>query len=418
MTLNNLENYSLSTNAPKNIKEFMVGLDFMFLSNLKNKRPDDEFLDWLIKNKGGIAAILKEVYWDKFDWESDKLFNIEELKRFLEDISEIWQEIFNTHHLPRQYWDSIIWVAGKYFFENEHVRTADIVLIESFFRYELIGKWINKTDDAQQREKEQSFYLDFHNDMKNLLSSVVSIVALDETTEEDEVIQLILLLMAQAKDFSCDNLRSFLEWLNNFSEEISKWNSNHFLTFVSDQIKESFPNIYSIEHTRYKVDIALISIQEWESIEPKIVQLLPSDHFYFKHDEDVESYEWDQFPNQWQIITSYKDRLYKNINIFNVAWKKVFWWDVSEDDIKNIKWTYYILTEGEGWRDVPEFAKWNVEDVLPVSDPYWEELRSNHNMEIDIPNNVSYILPEYMRLKAVWKIQNGRHIKNNAEIKL
>lgn len=59
-----------------------------------------------------------------------------------------------------------------------------------------------------------------------------------------------------------------------------------------------------------------------------------------------------------------------------------------------------------------------MKDILPVSDAYWESLRKAHNIEVNIPNNVSYILPEYMRLKAVWKIQNGKFIKNKTRINL
>jgi len=424
-----IDNYELSNKAPENIKDLLNQIEFLFAKYLKDKEKNNSLISELVKEKWWLLVILKEVYWDKFDWESEEKFNIEKLSSFLDKISEIWEEIYRSNPeleiiIDTVWWDSPIWLAWKQFFENPNIVTNDISLMEWFFRYHLKKQWILETEETKERLKEVMFNGNFFYFIKEILWIVVSITWISESKENwNNLIQLLLLISSKVQNYSRNKLESFMDSVNNtFKNKGNIDELEVFINLLLEQIKVSFPDIYWKEHTLYKVEVILLWEFDENSKDSYYVNLLPTDNFYFRKDEENIQIESDNFPIEWKIIDSYQGRLdgMKNVNIFNTEWKKVFWWDVSEEDIKNLVWTYYILGESEWWRDVPKFAQWNIEWIRPAKDEIWEERRKNIPIleGITIPNDVPYINPDYIRVNARWKIQNWKYIKNSTQISL
>jgi hypothetical protein len=233
--------------------------------------------------------------------------------------------------------------------------------------------------------------------------------------------QLLLLLRSNVTRYSPEKLNSFIEWFSKYKIEDNSLESMiKFIDFVLDLIKLHFPELASKEYTKFRVETVLLWEYKENSEDSFYLWLLPLDNFYFRKNEEIPPNENDKFPILWNLIHHYDNRLkwMKNINIFDIYWNKVFWWDIWENDITNLVWTYYILTENDWWRNVPKFAMWNVKSLRPAKDPIWEVTRKIRPLPegISIPNDIIYINPDYVRIKARWKIQWWKYIINNNKI--
>lgn len=433
--------YELTSIAPKNINELILQIEFNFLAHLKALNIEEsqkEKIKALLKSKWWLKNILNEVYKWRFNLESDKELDLQSLRKFLEDISEIWQEIIDNFPWFKNFQRSKSWsplqIAWMYYFNDESITTQDMIIIETFFRSYLVNKYIVLSKEWERKNGEvlNAYYFSSMIQNQLLLYTIYAETILN-ISEAKEVTQLLLLLVKNSSKLSQKQIEDFWAWVEQIDfKEKSEKPTNKLLKLI----KDIFPEIFSIEDTKYKVSAILL----WEYSENDSksfnFRLIPNDNFYFRKDEEIIN-EGDTFPEAGNMIYNYEDRIdwMKDICIFDTNWNKVFWWDVWEKDIKDIKWTYYILTQSEWWRDAPEFAQANIKALKPVVDPIWDTIRAIHPLNelgqkiwdsmwinmpnnITIPNDVPFLIPEYVRALAVWKIENWKYIKNPRKINL
>lgn len=420
--------YDFSKIAPKNKSELIFQLDFHFNAYLKwhgCTQEEKDFLKSLVKSKWGILWLLQDIYKEKFDFQATQELSLEDLRKFLEDISEVGQEMYNQcsfeekMHYAANKWDSIIGFWWKNYFQNLEVKTQDIIRLETFFRMYLVDKFIVQTQETKEKLDHQfESYLLSNMVRDQLLLYAIYAEHILQVPEAKKLTQYLLLIIKYANDISQEQAEKFISGIESMD---LKEKSDTWVKWLIALIQTVLPNIYTNEYTKYKVqNILLGKFNETDSTASSF-HLIPEDNFYFRKNEEV-VWENDVFPESGNMITSYNDRLEgrKDICIFNPEWHKVFWWDISLEDIKRIHGTYYILTQSEGWRDTPKFAQGNITSLAPVKDPIFEKIRTLNPVtaSIQIPNEVPYLIPEYVRALAVWKIEKWEYIINPRKIDL
>lgn len=429
------EIYQLSPLAPQSIQVLMQGLDFLFLRYAQDKWwSHGTILDY-IKRKWGYSAFLQEIYGDVYNWESTEVFTLTSLKQFLDTISEIGDCLFQKH-LTQEDWnsfrrnggDSAIWFAGKKYFHDENIQTGDIVFLEAFLRYHLVDQWIQLTESYKDEVDEFAIRATFSRDLQSFMRTIlIPSVALFDMRESSELIQRILFLLSKAQELPIVMIREFNTRLESMSpdphiEERSVQEELMYLGNVIQHLITSSCGVYgTMEFTRFRVQTVLIWEKNIDDPAKCLIKLLPSENFYFQKDEETVSEYPEEFPVQGNMLSN-KNLIIgpKDCNIFDPSWNKVFWWDMSQSDIEKIQWTHYILTQSEWWSDVPDFLKGNIRSIGPTKDPFSPGYMENPItwLPIQIPNDVQWVHPDYVRMMAKAKIENGKYIENKRTIVL
>lgn len=414
--------------APKNKAELTRQFEFHFNAYVKWNRctlEEKDFLKFLVKSKWGILWLLEDIYKWKFDFENTCELWLNDVRKFLEDISEVGQEMYNRCSFEEKMyykahgWDSMICFWGKNYFQNQNVTTQDIVRLETFFRMYLVDKFIKHTAETQEQVNHQfESYLLANMIRDQLLLYAIYAKHILQVPEAKDLTQYLLLIIKFANDIKQEKAEKFLSGIESMD---LKEKSDTWVKWLLALIQEVLPNIYTTETTKYKVQSILLGEFNEKDSSASSFRLIPEDNFYFRKNEEV-VWENDIFPKSGNMVMSYDDRLEgrKDICIFNPDGHKVYWWDIWLEDIKKINWTYYILTQSEWWRDAPKFAQWNITSLAPVKDPIFEKHRELNPIRasIQIPNDVPYLIPEYVRALAVWKIEKWEYMKNPRKIDL
>lgn len=437
ITANNAfpETYQLAALAPQNIQVLMRGLDFLFLRYVQDQWWNHQLIAGLITKQWGFASFLKKVYGDIYDWDSTELFNAETLRKFLEKISEIgwfWYERDLSYEEKISFdfseWEMPIWFLGKKFFENKNIQANDIDFVESFLRYHLIQRLIEETEYYKNQQKNIMSRLNFSIDMQRICEYIlVTGIALFDIPESTILLQRALFIISKSGELPI----AVIEECNQKLEIILNWDNEDNLSmrdrFVSlnakiqDILIETCGSYGTMEFTRFQVQTVLIWENNIDDLSKCLVKLLPIENFYFRKNEEIVSEAPELFPIQGNLIRNNNLIIGpRNCNIFDPSGNKIFWWDISQSDIEKIKWTYYTLTQSEWWSHVPDFLKGNIRSIAPtidifspgyMKDPFtWSELA--------IPSDVQWVEPEYVRMMAYAKIENGKYIKNKRTIEL
>lgn len=424
----NTPSYELTKIAPKNKAELTRQFEFHFIAYLKwlkCTQEDKDFLKSLVKSKWGILSLLEDIYQWRFHFQATQELSLQDLRKFLEDISEVGQEMYEMipfemkMHFKAHGWDSMIGFWGKNYFQNLDVKTQDIVRLETFFRMYLVDKFIVQTQETKEKlDHQYEAYLLSNMVKDQLLLYAIYAQHILQVPEAKELTQYLLLIIKFANDISQEQAEKFLSGIESMD---LKEKSDTGVKWLLTLIQQVLPNIYTTQSTKYKVQSILLGEFNEKDSSASSFRLIPEDNFYFRKDEEV-VWENDVFPENGNMLLSYDDRLEgrKDICIFNPDGHKVYWWDIWLEDIKKIHGTYYILTQSEGWREAPKFAQWNITSLAPVKDPIFEKLRELNPLtaSIQIPNDVPYLIPEYVRALAVWKIEKWEYIKNPRKIDL
>lgn len=424
-----LETHELSTHTPKNIAELMQGLDFLFLRYAQDKWWGHVTILDYIKRKWGYSAFLQEIYGDIYNWDSTEVFTLTSIRQFLENISEIGDYLYRIYlsnedrsTFRRHGGDSAIWYAGKKYFHDENIKTQDIVFLETFLRNHLVNQWIQLTESHKDEINEFAIRASFSRDLQSFMQSIlIPSVALFNTRESSELIQRILFLLSKAQEIPIAMIMEFNTRLESMSFEHHKEEHSirEELMSMGNQIQlliASTCGVYgTMEFTRFRVQTVLIGEYSVDDPTKCLIKLLPSENFYFRKDEEIASGNPEEFPIQGNMLSN-KNLIIgpKDCNIFDPSGNKVFWWDMSQSDIEKIQWTYYVLTQSEWWSDVPDFLKWNIRSIGPTKDPFSPGYFKNPFTwdPVVIPNDVQWVDPDYVRMIAKAKIENGKYIKN------
>lgn len=438
-----VEQYYLADNAPKNIQSFMVWLDFIFARYLDDLLKDFDNKSWnitRIKNniakKWWLSKVLKLLFSDKIDFDSTDDFTVESLVSFLKKIGEFGEEIsikypdiWSSAELEiRLNWWTPLELYGVYFFEDKKIKTRDMVLVEVFLRDYLKWKWVIENQEFIDKRNEDLNRYEFWVFLQRNIIPIANFWNWVFKIEKwENLIQLSLLLLSRLSDYKTDKFDLFISKLSDVDESVTSninqlENNEKLIDFILDLFIEIFPEIYWQEYTKFRVKSVLL----WEygdSLEQCYLNLTPLDNFYFNKSDEIEPNTNDKFPDEPLILSIYEMIEWSpSINIFDINWKKVYWWDISEQHIIDLKWTYYILSEAKWFRNVPKFATWNIESLKPSKDEYrdafieiWKSFFSDW---LEPPKDIVYLNPDYVRINAFWKIQWWKYIKNVTKIEL
>jgi hypothetical protein len=297
------------------------------------------------------------------------------------------------------------WIAWKFYFENEYIDVHEIQIIELFFNEFLNHKWIRKTSEHQKAEQNHLLYNDFITYIEDLIWTAVYIKTSKQNIEwTDDLIQLLLLIISKTKELPTENIENFIDTSIKALEILNKQNfNNHIVWYLLDQIKISFPEIYTRELTLFKIEAVLL----WKG-DSKTTYLLDKWNFYFSNRKKEKENKSDVFPkNNMNIIWIEEDIDWlKDIHVFDIYWKKVYNWDLVEKNISKLRWTYYILSEEDAITNIPESAKANnIALIGNIVAKHWSE-----------PLDLAFLDKDYIIINALWKIQDWKYIENVREI--
>lgn len=426
------EIYELSTHAPKNMREFMQGLDFLFLRYAQDEWHNRKLILEYIQKKWGYSSFLQEIYGSEYDWNSDEEFNPATLRQFLEKISEIGGCLYSKlsgedrMHFENTKWDSPVWFAGKKYFQDETIQTNDIVFLEYLLRYHLVNQWIHLTESDKKVVDENMVRRAFSESLQSFMKTIlIPSVALFDITDSSELIQRILFIVSKLQELPIAMVVDFNEKLKSTSLEHheNECSIQEKLLHVNNQFRQliiqTCGSYGTTEFTNFRVQTVLVWEKNIEDPSRCLARLIPLENFYFRKDEEIVPETPESFPTPGNPIWN-RDMIVgpKGCNVFDPTGNKVFWWDMSQSDIKKIKGTYYVLTRSEWWSDAPDFLKWNIRSIGPTKDPFSPGYLTNPLTwePVIIPNDVQWLNPEYIRMMAVAKIENWEYIKNSRKI--
>lgn len=209
------------------------------------------------------------------------------------------------------------------------------------------------------------------------------------------------------------------------SDSVAREDTEEVLTILLKYIKPKGINSEEIQGALFKP--AVIKDQAGETL---LAEWQPADSFWFKppFDENQPDEQISLFPNNPQIIRGYDHTgqssdarvvPHKDPSYFRPDGTKVYWGDLSREDIEIIRGNYYCVAQGESYYNVPE---WAIIMASPFDndDPNRpaESLVNTEEGQVFQPDNPVYLHPDYIRAIAIGAIADGRFIRNKRGIQL
>ena len=209
------------------------------------------------------------------------------------------------------------------------------------------------------------------------------------------------------------------------SDSVAREDTEEVLTILLKYIKPKGINSEEIQGALFKP--AVIKDQAGETL---LAEWQPADSFWFKppFDENQPDEQISLFPNNPQIIREYDHTgqssdarvvPHKDPSYFRPDGTKVYWGDLSREDIEIIRGNYYCVAQGESYYNVPE---WAIIMASPFDndDPNRpaESLVNTEEGQVFQPDNPVYLHPDYIRAIAIGVIADGRFIRNKRGIQL
>ena len=209
------------------------------------------------------------------------------------------------------------------------------------------------------------------------------------------------------------------------SDSIACGDTEEVLTILLEYIKPKDVNPQEIQGALFKP--AVIKDQAGETL---LAEWQSADSFWFKppFDENQPDEQISLFPNNPQIIREYDHTgqssdarvvPHKDPSYFRPDGTKVYWGDLSREDIEIIRGNYYCVAQGESYYNVPE---WAIIMASPFDndDPNRpaESLVNTEEGQVFQPDNPVYLHPDYIRAIAIGAIADGRFIRNKRGIQL
>ncbi len=405
-----IEDFELTNIAPKTIEDLMNQLEYFFALYIKERWLKWSLVEEIISKNWWIDEVIKKIFWNEFDWKSKTNLNSERLMFIL--IGRFWNFIKKIYDSCPELWDyykqwfwTKEWVVWKIFFDNDYVDVNEISIIEEFFSDFLKNKWFKETKDFQARGHENEIYNQAYKFFQNIIEIVISI----NKEEEDKLwynslIQLLIIIIWKTREQKVEDIEQFIDSTSEIIENYSdKEYKNNLVPFLTEQVKKYFPEIYTKDLTFLQVETILL--WEWKDSASYIVN---KSSFYFNSSDEKNTWKNDIFPENWTKIPWIEEEIegLKDIYIYNIYWKEVYYWDMTLRDMQNLSWTYYILSDYDAKINIPVFLKIH------------EKLSSDSNIYI-FPNDSNiYIDTSYIKIHALWKIQDWNYIENVYEIEI
>ena len=177
-----------------------------------------------------------------------------------------------------------------------------------------------------------------------------------------------------------------------------------FIEQIKKLILEKCPNQLANEQ-----DEPLIAVAETKNPEKPFLLLRPDDLYFTYPKEQTSPGDSLNLPVASQILDQLKDedkKIGHNVSLFDSKGKKVFWGDLSENDIPVLDGPYYVLNERDSHLQVPAWAI--IEDTGELAqdgarpEGAFTDLMGTDKVGLDLG---------YIRTRAVAFIQDGKYTK-------
>jgi len=416
MPVNNFlyhERTQLKEGASLSLKEIIESLDQRFDFFLRRSIKDEQYeprkaeltiLQELIKNHQ-LSDIIKKAFADELDFSSENKLDGDTIRQLLLNTflflypyklvpePEIGAQENKT--TPLEY-------MGKKIFEDERVTLPMMYEIEKFFTdfADQLFEYINDPTEELKAVKEKFKLLQ---EVNKTLDFITSFATLLSQENSDQLVQAFNNAVETIE--SASELRLFLRSLVKILEESKDE--------LPAALMNKFKNIFEIfapdawiraETKRY------FHLVYCQPAEKKGAYVLHAKNFYFEEPAAIDNatFESDELPTTPQLLGNEKRVGGKDISLFKEDGTKVYWGDLSGDDISKLRGRYYLLSQTDSIFKVPDFAL-----VESSGNPAYEPTATDDAFRLSPrPNDITKINPNYMRIVALGKIENGKYVKN------
>ncbi len=404
-----------------------ASMDF-YLRRLKQEGKAEASV-WLeIFSKKPLSEQLRNLYSGQLDFSSDQVLSAAELYHLLhQELAGGTYNMFarclgaaQIQQTARLNKISLLAAAGRLWFECDDITSADhMYIFENYFGDYLINAYFDR------HPKPHNFKIDLH----LLMTHLIPAIAICDFSEDDKLRFIHSLLFLLHSDADNATLETFLNTVLKAKETIPE---NAVLVDLDAALAEirvlfqtHFPSCWLAGDYELKARIVRYKGRDKEHLE-----IVPPDNMYFDEPRNIEAPD-DEFPPDGNIVSrnEYSKLICKDGSVFLPNGQKVFWGDLRHEDICHLKGVYYVLSQEDSFHQVPEdFVM--VEALFPADDPHRpsEEERAHFQRGFEeamgIPEGPLLqpkrdkvaLHPDYVRLKARGRIENGVFVENSIRI--
>jgi hypothetical protein len=306
---------------------------------------------------------------------------------------------------------------------------------ERFFTYLLrtvFFRDLGLTPETVAQTERFSLAMGFQSEL-NAMINVVSLVDLDDSKKRRSIVHHALKAILTITDAEAQ--KRFLEGESPLPEEGTQKTTQQILEACEASLRALLGLAWedSIQHELGRVVVLgykdvlealrqrlLSPAKSSSSNDPKmrpIIDVVPANNFYFFPDPVrlLTAHDREHLSELKKMIRSSDSSHFlggsRDVSLFDSAGNKVWWGDLSITDIGNLQGPLYLLSQQDSYHSVPDWitltskpteqSKIQGEFQLQVIDE-----------ELDLKPEATTLNCDYVRLRAVGKIVDGRWIEN------
>jgi len=328
-----------------------------------------------------------------------------------------------------------LWYCRAFKQDATQIPGAGLYVPERFFSHLLntvFFRDLGPTPEAIAEEDRAQVALEFRWALRELIL-VVSIVELDDSQRRRSLTHHALKAMFTVTDV--DAQRRFLEESSPFPEDGAQGSAEQIIVACEASLRQLLGSHWEdsikrelgrsvvlgdrdvLEGIRRRLlDPAEAPSPDAPNIRP-IVEIVPVTNFYFSPDpvKPLTAHDREHLPEREKMISSRDSRDFlggiRDGSLFDSAGNKVWWGDLSEADITNLRGPLYLLSQQDSYHDVPDWIRLTSRPVV-TNEMQREFQQQDVGEEANLKDEALTLICDYVRLKAVGKIVAGKWIEN------
>ncbi len=294
-------------------------------------------------------------------------------------------------------------VAGQEMFLDERITQAHMSILWGF------GIWLRKNNLHEIKTKDESEWPE-RREVLNTVSAAIEIVVMCIGTDQGQSVVGTQLLHSLIRLRSAGvSLAKIKEWEE---QSEARFEALGVINLASIQeAEEMMKEVFQSHFPNLWVDDVTQELYKVVKIGPEgdcKLQLLPAGHFTVLPTIG-ECPEQDCLPDEGNLHHGLHE--FHNASLFNSLGEKVFWGDLTNEEVSQIRGPYYVLSQGASYHDVPRWAKVS-ESAMPAQDSN----RPKGMPDKYFPPDQRLLKLAYIKAVAMGKIENGMYTKNPTEI--
>lgn len=367
----------------------------------------------IIRGKS-LSSVIDEIFESEMDLEATELLDADGLKKVLEAWGGFDGRVCEargiTHSTTKELGEgfrrSPMVEAGCHIWGSEEISTNMMFTMKQFFEFlkeEMIVKRV-LDDLAEKRAKLES---DVSLRLSSLAPPLIKLIGILDMNHDRRDYAVNAFDRVCASDTDPTRLNRFMDAIENELIDIvtDEESSEDTFTRIENIFMAHYPECWVQAETQTRVRLVALG-----AIKGRYLHLSHPDNFYFHPDEessDVSEKDkeiWSRLRMRLAPRNRYQDLLaFKDGCVFTPAGDKVCWGDLLPEDIVDLEGTYYVLSQRSSFHEVPDA-------VRQVSSERKEHVPAYHGSVM--PNDISWLHPDYVRVAAKGKIVNGEFILN------